>query len=129
METVALHTRLAPGREADYERIHAVIPPELDTALRAAGVHNWRIWRSGRELFHLVECEDYTRMRAFLQKHPANIPWQERMGELLEVTDDYSGDDRGIGLVWALPAAPAQIAEEARDEAGERAWQEAGEQA
>jgi hypothetical protein len=28
-----------------------------------------------------------------------------------------------------LPAAPAQIAEEARDEAGERAWQEAGEQA
>ncbi|MEO8907204.1 MAG: L-rhamnose mutarotase [Microbacteriaceae bacterium] len=108
MDTVALHTRLAQGREADYERIHAVVPPELDTALRQAGVHNWRIWRSGQDLFHLVECDDYAAMRAFLRDHPANLPWQARMGELLEVTDDYSGDDHGIGLVWALPTEPAE---------------------
>lgn len=108
MDTVALHTRLVPGREADYDRIHAVVPPELDTALREAGVRNWRIWRSGRDLFHLVECDDYAAMRAFLRDHPANIPWQARMGELLEVTDDYSGDDHGIGLVWALPTVPAE---------------------
>lgn len=108
MDTVALHTRLAPGREADYDRIHAVVPPALDTALREAGVQHWRIWRSGRDLFHLVECDDYAAMRAFLRDHPANIPWQARMGELLEVTDDYSGDDHGIGLVWALPTVPAE---------------------
>lgn len=102
-ETIALHTRLRPGAEAEYDRVHAVIPPELDGALREAGVRSWRIWRDGRELFHLVEVDDYRAMRVRLAEHPANVPWQARMAELLEVQDDYSGDDRGIPLVWKLP--------------------------
>lgn len=104
-ERIALHTRLKPGREADYDRIHQSIPAELDAAMRDAGVHCWRIWRSGRDLFHLVEVDDYARMRRFLAVHPANIPWQARMADLLEVEDDYSGDDRGISMVWELPQA------------------------
>jgi L-rhamnose mutarotase len=42
-------------------------------------------------------------MRHFLREHPANIPWQQRMSQLLEVEDDYSGSDMGLGLVWELP--------------------------
>ncbi len=103
METVALHTRLKAGREADYDRVHATIPVELDGALREAGVHSWRIWRSGRELFHLVEVDDYRAMRARLATHPANIPWQAQMAELLEVEDDYSGAEPDVRLVWELP--------------------------
>jgi L-rhamnose mutarotase len=103
LETVALHTRLKPGKESDYDRIHAVIPPELDVALRDAGVRSWRIWRSGRDLFHVVECEDYARMRGQLRDHPANIPWQARMAELLEVSDDYSGAQPDVKQVWELP--------------------------
>jgi L-rhamnose mutarotase len=103
MERIALHTRLKPGREPEYEAVHAVIPAELDAALRQAGVISWRIWRSGRDLFHVVECEDYRAMREHLRDHPANVPWQARMAELLEVPDDYGGDDRGLGLVWELP--------------------------
>lgn len=102
MEQIALHTRLKPGKEAEYDRVHATIPEDLDGAMRAAGVHQWRIWRDGRDLFHLVEVEDYQAMRRALREHPANVPWQARMGELLEVEDDYSGDDRGIDLVWQL---------------------------
>jgi L-rhamnose mutarotase len=83
--------------------VHAVIPAELDSALRAAGVHSWRIWRSGRDLFHLVEVDDYAHLRAFLAEHPANVPWQARMAELLEVQDDYSGAEPSVNLVWALP--------------------------
>ena len=103
MQRIALHTRLAPGKEAEYERVHAVIPAELDTALRQAGVRSWRIWRSGRDLFHVVEVEDYRHMRAYLRDHPANVPWQARMAKLLEVEDDYSGGDMGIPLVWEMP--------------------------
>jgi L-rhamnose mutarotase len=103
MQRIALHTRLAVGREADYEAIHARIPPDLDAALRAAGVHTWRSWRSGRDLFHLVEVEDYRAMRCVLRDHPANVAWQARMGELLEVADDYSGGDEGLSMVWELP--------------------------
>jgi L-rhamnose mutarotase len=103
MERIALHTRLKPGKEAEYERVHATIPEDLDAALRAAGVHTWRIWRSGRDLFHVVEVDDYQAMRAALRDHPANVPWQARMAELLEVEDDYSGKDSGVPLVWELP--------------------------
>ncbi len=103
MQTVAFRTKLKPGKEADYDEQHAVIPADLDKALRESGVHSWRIWRDGRDLFHVVEVDDYQAMRAFLEDHPANIPWQAQMGELLEIKDDYSGNDSGIKLVWSLP--------------------------
>lgn len=103
MEQIALHTRLKAGAEAEYERVHATIPADLDVAMREAGVHSWRIWRDGQDLFHLVEVEDYQAMRHTLRNHPANLPWQQRMSELLDVPDSYEGDDRGIALVWELP--------------------------
>ena len=102
MEEIALHTRLKPGCEDDYDKIHAVIPPALDLALRAAGVRSWRIWRSGRDVFHVVIVKDYQAMRAALRNHPANVAWQARMAELLEIEDDYSGGDSGIPLVWDM---------------------------
>jgi len=52
---------------------------------------------------HLVEVEDYAAMRHALADDPVNVAWQQQMSELLEVADDYSGDDRGIPLVWSLP--------------------------
>ncbi len=102
-ERIALHTRLKPGRELDYERVHALIPEPLDERLRKAGVLSWSIWRSGRDLFHLVEVEDYAHMRRTLAEDPVNVAWQGRMADLLEVADDYSGDDHGLPLVWRLP--------------------------
>ncbi|WP_442785074.1 L-rhamnose mutarotase [Amycolatopsis sp. H20-H5] len=100
---MALRTRLKPGREAEYETTHAVIPGELDVALREAGVRSWRIWRDGLDLFHVVEVDDYAAMRAALRDHPANVGWQATMAGLLEVEDDYSGAGSGIPLVWELP--------------------------
>jgi L-rhamnose mutarotase len=101
-ERVALHTRLKAGKEEEYEHTHAVTPVELDQRLRAAGVQGWSIWRSGRDLFHLVDVDDYVVMRRTLADDPVNVLWQGRMAELLDVQDDYSGDDRGIPLVWTL---------------------------
>jgi L-rhamnose mutarotase len=111
MQRIALHTRAAAGHEADYDREHARIPDDLDPALREAGVHTWRIWRDGQDLFHVVEVEDYQAMRAFLQHHPANVAWQEHINRFLEVQDSYEGDDEGIGLVWELPTQPPQGAD------------------
>jgi L-rhamnose mutarotase len=103
VQRIALHTRLKPGKEQEYESVHAVIPVDLDAALREAGVHSWQIWRDGLDLFHVVEVEDYQHMRDLLREHPANVPWQARMAELLDVSDDYSGTDSGIRPVWELP--------------------------
>jgi L-rhamnose mutarotase len=65
-------------------------------ALRAAGVHDWRIWRDGQDLFHLVTVEDYKAMRHALAEHPANVAWQATVGPL---------HDEGIRFVWGLPVA------------------------
>ena len=108
MDRIALHTRIAEGHVADYDREHARIPDELDTALRAAGVHAWRIWRDGRDIFHLVEVEDYGAMRRRLAEDPANQRWQAHINQFLEVVDDYGGEDSGIRPVWSLPEEPAE---------------------
>ena len=102
-ETIVLHTRLKPGAAQAYADAHAAIPPELVAALKEAGVSNWRIWQSGQELIHLVEVDDYKAMRHELAANPVNIAWQARMAELLEIEDDYSGNDSGLPLVWELP--------------------------
>lgn len=99
MQTLAIHTRLKPDRIADYERIHAVIPVELDVALRAAGVTEWKIWRSGQDLFHWVQVEDVDAMRRSLADAPADQRWQELITPLLE---PVAGGDE-LPLVWELP--------------------------
>lgn len=102
-QKIALHTRLKAGKETEYDSVHARISDDLDAALRAAGVTGWNIWRSGRELFHVVEVDDYQAMRRELALNPVNIEWQAVMAELLEVEDDYSGADMGLAKVWELP--------------------------
>ncbi|MFD5452093.1 L-rhamnose mutarotase [Streptomyces sp. NPDC127100] len=101
---VALHTRVRVDRVARYEAAHLEVPAELTAAVRAAGVTSWTIWRSGRELFHLLECEDYARLLAELEHLPVNVAWQARMADLLDVVHDYSEDGAGAGLpvVWEL---------------------------
>lgn len=102
MPEIALHTRLRPDRVADYERLHATVPADLAAALRSAGVRDWRIWRDGTDLFHLVDVVDYRTMRDYLRDHPANVTWQGQVGPLHDVPDDYSGADDGIRLLWSF---------------------------
>ncbi|MER6172829.1 L-rhamnose mutarotase [Streptosporangium sp. NPDC001681] len=102
---VALHTRVKPGRESEYDQAHREVPAELVEAIKRGGAHEWTIWRSGRDLFHVIECDDYEALLSSPAGLPANITWQARMAELLEVTHDYSEDGAGKGLpaVWRLP--------------------------
>ncbi|MFC9842260.1 L-rhamnose mutarotase [Streptomyces sp. NPDC060223] len=102
---VALHTKVRADRIAEYEAAHLKVPAELTKAIRAAGATSWTIWRSGTDLFHLVECEDYGKMLAELEKLPVNIAWQARMTQLLDVVHNYSdeGAEAALPVVWELP--------------------------
>ncbi|GAA4431752.1 L-rhamnose mutarotase [Georgenia halophila] len=101
---VALHLRVKAGREAEYDASHREVPAELVQAIRDAGVNDWTIWRSGQDLFQLIDCDDYAAMLAKLEELPVNVAWQVRMAELQEVTHDYSDEGAGAGLpvVWHL---------------------------
>jgi len=101
---IALHTRVHADRINDYEAAHRAVPAELTDAIRAGGARAWTIWRSGTDLFHVIECEDYAALLAYLSAQPVNAAWQERMAELLDVVHDYSADGATAALpvVWEL---------------------------
>ncbi|WP_030664220.1 L-rhamnose mutarotase [Streptomyces rimosus] len=101
---IALHTKVRPDRVEEYEAAHREVPEELTEAIRAAGAASWTIWRSGTDLFHVLECADYPRLLAALEDLPVNIAWQARMAQLLDVVHDYSADGATAGLpvVWEL---------------------------
>ena len=102
----ALHTRLSQGAEDAYDQLHARVPDDLAEALREGGV------RDGRDVFHLVDVEDYRAMRDILREHPANLAWQARVTRLQSLPDDYSGEDNGLLPVWSLSA---QLADSTRE--------------
>ncbi|MFH8514391.1 L-rhamnose mutarotase [Streptomyces gelaticus] len=101
---IALHTKVRADRIEEYEAAHREVPAELTAAIRAAGATSWTIWRSGTDLFHVIDCEDYTALLAELEQLPVNVAWQARMDELLDVAHDYSADGAGAGLpvAWEL---------------------------
>ncbi|HEV2372516.1 MAG TPA: L-rhamnose mutarotase [Streptosporangiaceae bacterium] len=101
---VALHTRVRADRIEEYEQAHDGVPTELTEAIRAAGVTSWTIWRSGTDLFHVIDCADYQAMLGALEQHPVNVTWQARTAELLETAHDYSPEGSGatLPIVWQL---------------------------
>jgi len=99
---IALHTVLKPGCEDEYERVHRHIPDEVADLLREHGVREWRIWRDGTHVFHLVDVDDYQAMRRALAHHPANLAWQRTVAPFFEVADSYAGSDHGIDFLWSL---------------------------
>ncbi len=103
-ERLALHTRLRPGAEEEYEDAHRHVPEELIAALREYGATSWTIWRSGLDLFHVVECPDFSELKARLDELPVNQGWQTRMDGLLETVDEKAakGTSSGLPVVWEL---------------------------
>ena len=99
---IALHTRLRPGAVDGYERAHRAVPDDLVAAMEAAGLREWTIWRSGLDLFHVIDCADYEHLLRSLAELPVNVAWQDRMAGLLEVVHDYSasGAAQGLPVVW-----------------------------
>lgn len=102
---VALHSVLREGHEEAYDAAHATIPDDLVAAFARVGIHDWSIWRSGRDLFHLVECDDFEKAMRLLEDDPADRRWQASIGRHV---DHFvvGADGRSTALlpVWTLTA-------------------------
>jgi L-rhamnose mutarotase len=104
MMEVVLHSVLKDGQERNYETAHAEVPEGLRVSLLRSGIRDWTIWRSGRHLFHLVECEDFAAAMSQLEVDPVNERWQEFMAQLVdhfEVTGD-GYEAMALLRVWKL---------------------------
>jgi L-rhamnose mutarotase len=100
--TVALHSVLRDGSEDGYDNAHRRIPQELMEAHLRAGITEWRIWRSGRNLFHLVECDDFAHALQLLEADPANVLWQKRIGVFVDHFEVPPSFALGLPLVWGM---------------------------
>lgn len=101
---VALHSEIRLGAVGDYVREHARIPDALAATFARVGIREWTIWRSGRRLFHLVDCEDWEAANTALAADPSNAAWQEHVGRYVELFRDAEGNPgyAPLSSVWRL---------------------------
>ena len=101
---IALHSVVRPGLEQGYDSTHATIPPDLVESFARVGIHDWSIWRSGDQLFHLVECDDFEAALTALDDDPANIAWQKTIGPFVDHFETTGPGHAGmpVPLVWRL---------------------------
>ncbi len=84
--------------EDEYDRRHAVTPVALDDALRSGGARSYRIWRSGRDVFQLIEADDLAELFRISGQDPISEVWNARMADLFE-----GGSVGPLPLIWELP--------------------------
>jgi L-rhamnose mutarotase len=76
--------RVRPDRIDEYVEAHKHVWPEMLAALRAAGVRNYTIFRSGNEMFGYFEADDLAAAELYLSRQEVCTRWQDEMAALLE---------------------------------------------
>jgi L-rhamnose mutarotase len=100
---LALHSVIREGAEAAYAKTHGRVPRDLLDSFDRFGITSWTIWRSGRDLFHLVEADDFGAALDLLAEDPANQRWQAVIGPFVETfTGGQDGEPAALSEVWDL---------------------------
>lgn len=102
MARIALHSVLRDGREEGYDAAHARIPDDLVAAHHRAGIRDWQIWRSGRHVFHLVDCDDFAAAREALADEPANAAWQAAIGDFVDHFEVAESGEWALPMIWSM---------------------------
>ena len=91
------------GQEAEYEKRHRPIWPELEAVLKAHGVHNYSIFLhpETRQLFAYAEIEDEARWNAIAQT-PICQKWWKHMGDVMPSNPDSSPKSVGLREVFHI---------------------------
>ncbi len=83
MQRIAFLMQITPGAEAEYQRRHEQVWPEMLAELKAAGCHNYSIFRDGLQLIAYLEVEDLDRYRSYLATSKVAARWEAYMSDIL----------------------------------------------
>ena len=83
--------KVRPERIDEYVEAHRAVWPEMLDALRAAGIRNYSIFRSGNEVFGYFESDDLAAAGRYLDAQEVNSRWQDHMADVLEERVPDSG--------------------------------------
>ncbi len=92
-----------PGQEAEYERRHRPIWPELEAVLKQHGVRNYSIFLhpETRQLLAYAEIESEERWAAIAQT-PVCKKWWAHMKDLMPTNPDDSPVSRDLKEVFHI---------------------------
>jgi L-rhamnose mutarotase len=76
--------RVRPDKVEEYVEAHSAVWPEMLDALRAAGIHNYSIFRADNEVFGYFEADDLDAAGRYLDAQDVSRRWQDHMAGLLE---------------------------------------------
>lgn len=104
METMAFRMQLDPGKRDEYERRHREIWPELASALREAGVSEYRIFldEATHHLFAVLQRRDDHTMDA-LPELPVMRKWWDYMADIMQTAPDHTPLQQALVPVFELP--------------------------
>ena len=103
METIAFVMQLLPGFEAEYEKRHDKIWPELVTLLKEAGVEDYSIFLHPEtlQLFATLKRPANHSMDA-LPEQAVMKKWWAYMGDIMEHNNDNSPVSQSLNKVFHL---------------------------
>src|SRR5271156_7251274 len=98
---------LRPGAAQEYRRRHDAIWPELEAELRAAGIHDYRIFRDPENhgLFAVITRSRSHRMDELPAK-PVMRRWWAMMADFMVTEADSSPRVTALEEVFSLRGAP-----------------------
>lgn len=90
MERILMYIRIFPGTEAEYDRRHAEIWPELVAEIQESGIRNFTGFRRGTDVWYYGECHpDVATAFGIHGPKPANTRWNRYFRDVIaEIADD-----------------------------------------
>ena len=92
MDQAVFYIRIFPGTEAEYDRRHAEIWPELVDEIRESGLRNFSGFRRGTDVWYYTEAVPGTSVEDAFAIHgpkPANQRWNRYFRDVIaEITDE-----------------------------------------
>ena len=102
MERACFYLRIFPGTEAEYERRHNEIWPELVTEIRESGLLNMSGFRRGTDVWYYVEAEPDAKTAFAVQgPKPANQRWNRYFRDVIAQITTPSGKTTSVRLMPA----------------------------
>jgi L-rhamnose mutarotase len=103
MQKIAFVMQLKPGHEAEYEKRHDEIWPDLVETLKQSGVSDYSIFleKSSNKLFAVLKRHDDHRMDS-LPLDPVVQKWWGYMSDIMETDADNKPVDELLDLVFHM---------------------------
>jgi L-rhamnose mutarotase len=104
MNRVAFKMKLFKGCEAEYQRRHDALWPELQILLKQAGIKDYSIFldKETNSLFGYLHIDDAGKLDA-LPQHPVMQKWWLYMKDIMDTHDDNSPLTTPLEEVFYLP--------------------------